>query len=147
MISSTRRGNRARGISNGSRVARPSAKVVDVLGDDAAALAPGAVDGRGALGLHADDADRRIDRAGDDPGAEHPAAAADRDEDDVDLGDGLEQFQRRGGDPGDQERLVRRVDVTQAVALGVLLGGQPGDVEVAAGPDDLGAHRERSPRP
>ena len=119
----------------------------DGLGDDAPALAPGAIDGRGALGLHADDPDRRVHRAGHDPGAEHPAAAADRDEEDVDLGDGLEQFERRGGDPGDQQRLVRRVDIAQAVALGVLLGGQPGGVEVAAGPDDLGAHRERSPRP
>ena len=65
---------------------------------------PGAVGGRGRLGLHADHLDRRADGLGHHAGPGRAAAAADRDHDRLDVRPGLEDLQGAGGDAGDEGR-------------------------------------------
>ena len=65
-----------------------------------------------------------LHRPGDDRRTEDPAAAPDGHEQDVQIRRGLEQLQGAGRHAGDQQRLVGRVDVAQAVVPGPGLGGR-----------------------
>ncbi len=66
------------------------------------------------------------------PAPVDPATSADQHEEDVQVRRGLEQLQRAGRHAGDQQRLVGRMDVVQALPSGPRLGGPPRLVEVAA---------------
>ena len=91
---------------------------------DPSSRRPGLVEGRRPFRLHADDARRRVDRPRHDRRAEDSAPGTDGDEQDVQVRDDLEQFQCIGRHPGDQQRLVGRMDIAQALSARMRLGGE-----------------------
>ena len=128
------------GSSNGTRVARPSAKVSFSPSSSARACHERKAAGCG-LRLHADHLDLGPDRLRDDAGAGGAAAAADGHDDRIDVGPVLDDLERLGSDPGDQERLVAGVHVAVAVLGGEALAVLAGRVEVLSVHDQLGAER------
>ena len=125
MISSTRRGSSAKVIANGSRVASPSANVVMLSVTTRRPSRHERYTAGDAFGLHAHNANRRIDCTSDRAGAEHPAAGTHRNKYHVEVGSGLQQFESGRANPGDKERLVRRVNVAQTQPRCMFLGRQP----------------------
>ena len=95
----------------------------------------------GAGGLDADDLRLPAEPRPDEPAPAGAAAAADRDEHDVGVRQVVENLERVGRDTGNQQRLVGRVHIAQAVGPLQLLDALARLVEVAPELHDVGAER------